>query len=134
MVETISSPAAARVSDGERLGRLAGGRGQRRRAAFERRHALLKDVGGGVHDAGVDVAELLQREEPAGVVGILEEIGSGLVDGHGAGAGGGVGRLAGVDGKRGELLRFGSDMMISFRFVGSMIRGLRAIGRGPIAF
>ena len=29
-------------------------------SAFERGDALLEDVGGGVHDAGVDVAELLQ--------------------------------------------------------------------------
>ena len=92
--------------DGERLRRLARGRGQRRRAAFERRHALLKDVGGGVHDAGVDVAELLQREQAAGVVGVLEDVGGGLVDGHGARAGGGVGRLAGVNGQRGKLLLF----------------------------
>ena len=53
-------------------------------SAFEGGNALLEDVGGGVHDAGVDVAELLQAEEPAGVVGVVEDVGGGLVDGHGA--------------------------------------------------
>ena len=59
--------------DGEGFGGLAGGGGERRRAAFERGDALLEHVGGGVHDAGVDVAELLQREEAGGVVGILKK-------------------------------------------------------------
>ena len=53
-------------------------------AAFERRHALLEDVGGRVHDAGVDVAELLQREQRRGVVGVFERERRGLVDRHGA--------------------------------------------------
>jgi hypothetical protein len=75
-------------------------------AAFESGYALLKDVGGGVHDAGVDVAELLEREETTGVVRVLEEIRGGLIDGHGARAGGRVRGLAGVDGLRGKLLRF----------------------------
>ena len=45
-------------------------------AAFQRRHALLEDVGGGVHDAGIDVAELLQREQRGRMVGVLEHEGS----------------------------------------------------------
>ena len=102
--------------DGEGFGGLAGGGGEAGDAAFERGDALLEDVGGGVHDAGVDVAELLQREEAGGVVGVLKKIGSGLVDGHGAGAGGGVGRLAGVDGEGGKLLRgFGHDGLLQVR-------------------
>ena len=68
----ISSPAAARVSDGEGFGGLAGGRGKTGDPAFERGHTLLEDVGGGIHDAGIDVAELLQRKEAAGVVGVLK--------------------------------------------------------------
>jgi hypothetical protein len=59
--------------DGERLRGLAGGGGKGGRSAFERGDALLEDVGGGVHDAGVDVAELLQAEEAAGVVGVVED-------------------------------------------------------------
>jgi RNA-splicing ligase RtcB len=95
---------AGQGEDGERLGGLAGGRGERGRAAFERGDALLEDVGGGVHDAGVDVAELLEAEEAAGVVGIVEDVGGGLVDGHGARVGGGVGDLAGVNCERGKML------------------------------
>ena len=114
--------------DGERLRRLARGGGEGCRAAFESRDALLKDVGGGVHDAGVDVAELLEREETAGVVGILEEVGGGLVDGHGTRAGGGVGRLAGMDGERGKLLlfRFRHDALLQIR----MAFVLRTAGTG----
>ena len=36
-------------------------------AAFERRHALLEHGRGRIHDARVDVAELLQREQSRGV-------------------------------------------------------------------
>ncbi len=81
---------SARVVNGQRLGGLAGGGGQRRDAAFERGDALLEDVGGRVHDARVDVAEFLQREEAGGVVGVVEDVRGGLVDRHGARAGGGV--------------------------------------------
>jgi hypothetical protein len=44
------------VEDRERLGGLARRQEQRGHAALERRDALLDDVGGRVHDAGVDVA------------------------------------------------------------------------------
>ena len=61
--------------------------GERADAAFERGHALLEHVRGGVHDARVDVAELLEGEQIGGVRGILEDVRSGLVNGNGAGAG-----------------------------------------------
>ena len=92
----------------QRLRSLAGGCGQPGHSTLQRRHALLKHVGGGVHDAGVDVAELLQRKEPPRVIRVLEGIRGGLVDRHGARSRGWVGRLAGVNGKSGKvLLRFG---------------------------
>ncbi len=97
--------------DGEGLGGLAGGGGERGDSAFERGDALLEDVGGGVHDAGVDVAELLQAEEAGGVVGVVEDVGGGLVDGDGAGVGGGVDDLAGVEGEGGKLLRRGGGLV-----------------------
>ena len=98
----------------ERLGGLAGGRRQRGGSAFEGRDALLEDVGGRVHDARVDVAELLQREEAAGMVGVLKQVRRGLVDGNGARAGGGIGRLTGMDGEGGEvlLLLFGHPVLL----------------------
>ena len=71
--------------------------------AFQRRDALLEDVGGRVHDAGVDVAELLQGEQPRGVVGVVEHVRRGLVDRHGARLGCGVDLLAAVDGEGVEV-------------------------------
>ena len=56
---------AGQGGDDERLGSLSGGGCQARDAAFQGRNALLKDVGGGVHDAGVDVAELLSPKRRA---------------------------------------------------------------------
>ena len=58
--------------------------------------ALLQHVAGRVHDAGVDVAELLEREQVGGVLGVAELVGGGLVDRHRDGAGGGIGAPAGV--------------------------------------
>ncbi len=85
------------VEDRERLGRLAGGDEQRPDATLERGDALLDDVGRGVHQAGVDVAELAQPEEVGRVVGAREDVARRLVDRQRPGAGGGVGRLARVD-------------------------------------
>ncbi len=48
---------------GQSLRSLAGGRGQPCSATFKSRHALLENIGGGIHDAGVDIAELLQPEQ-----------------------------------------------------------------------
>ena len=70
---------------------------QRADAAFERGNPLLEGGGGRVHDPGVDVAEALQGEELGGVVGVLEDVGRGLIDRHRARAGGRVGPLPGVD-------------------------------------
>ena len=104
VVETISSPAPARVSDGQGFRGLAGGGRERGCPCFERGDPLLEDVGRRVHDAGIDVAEFLQAEEPGGVIGILKDVRRGLVDGDGAGSGGGVRFLTGVHGKCCEML------------------------------
>ncbi len=82
------------VEQCEHLGGVTGRDGDRRAAAFERRDALLEHVVGGIHDAGVDVAERAQAEEVGGVVGVLEVVGHRLVDRHSASAGGGIGSLA----------------------------------------
>ena len=73
-------------------------------AAFEGRNAVFKDCLGRVHDAGVDVAELLQAEQAGGMIHIVKHVGRGLVDGCCAGAGGGVRCGAGVDGAGGKAL------------------------------
>ena len=54
---------------------------QRRDAALERGEALLQHVVRRVHDAGVDVAQFLEREQVGGVLGV-ELVGRGLVDRH----------------------------------------------------
>ena len=79
---------------------MAGGDGERRRAAFQRRDALLEHVAGRVHDARVDVAEGLQAEERGGVVGVVEDVGRGLVDRRHPGAGGRVGLGTGMNRQR----------------------------------
>ena len=93
------------VQDGERLGRLArrprparrgcptAVSGAPSRAAMRASNTRL----GRVHDPGVDVADLGQREQVGGVGRVAELVRGGLVDRHGPGAGGGVGLLAGVD-------------------------------------
>jgi hypothetical protein len=58
----------------QKLRRLPGTRGDRRHAAFEGREALFEDVGGRIHDAGVDIAELLQREQAGAMLGIVEGV------------------------------------------------------------
>jgi hypothetical protein len=70
--------------------------GQRRHAAFERSNALFKHIGGRVHQAGVDVSQLFEREQIRGVFRALELIARCLIQRHGAAARGGVGRIARV--------------------------------------
>ena len=71
--------------------------GHRADPALERGDALLQHVLGRVHDPRVDVAELGEPEQRRGVLGVAEDVGRRLVDRGGAGAGGRVGRGAGVD-------------------------------------
>ena len=85
------------VEDRERLRGLTGGQEQCGDAAFERGDALLDDVLGRVHDAGVDVARLGEAEQRGGVVGVVERVRRRLVDRQRPGVGGDVGRLACVD-------------------------------------
>lgn len=85
------------VEDREGLGGLAGGDQERADAALEGGDALLDRVLRGVHDPRVDVAELFEGKEIRGVVGVLEDVGRGLVDREGPSAGGGVRLLADVD-------------------------------------
>ena len=91
---------AARAHEGrhrQKLGRLPAGGRQRRDAALERGHALLEDVARRVHDAGIDVAELLQRKQLTGVLGVVERVGGRGVDRDGAGVRARRGRLPRVE-------------------------------------
>ena len=109
-------------------GGLARSDAERAGAAFQRRDALLKDVRRRVHQPRVDVAELLQGEEIRRMLCALEDIGSRLVNGHGAGAGGGVGNLACVEGERfkvrlGHRLEYGLGCGVAVCWVGFCFRG-----------
>ena len=78
---------------------LAAGERERADAAFEPRDPLLEHVARRVHDARVDVAELLQREEPSGVVGVVERVRGRLEDGNRARLRSGVSGMAAVNGR-----------------------------------
>ena len=82
--------------------RLAARRRDRADAALERGDALLQDRVGRVRDARVDVPAALHVEERRGVVGVLEDVGSGLVDRRRARAELRVGSLSGVQAQRVE--------------------------------
>ena len=69
--------------DGDELRRVAARHAKRRLAPFERRHALFEHVGGRVHQARIDVARLAQREQIRAMLGVLEHVRGGLIDGHG---------------------------------------------------
>ena len=85
------------VEQRDRLGGLPAGHEQRPHPTLQARDALLDDVVRGVHQPGVDVAELLEPEQVRGVLRAFEHVGGGLVDRQRARPGRGVGALAGVD-------------------------------------
>ncbi len=53
---------------------------ERRRSAFEGCDALLGNILGGVHDAGVDVSKLRKREKVRRVFGTVEHVRGGPID------------------------------------------------------
>jgi hypothetical protein len=102
----------------EKLRRMAGGHRQRRRAALERRDALLEHGLRRIGDAGVDVAEGLQAEQRGRVVHVVEDEGRGLVDRRHPRAGRRVGlraRMNGEGGKAGSLV--GHDCLGAFGLI-----------------
>ena len=74
--------------------------GERPDATVELRDPLLEYVGRGVHEPGVDVAELLQREEARRVLSALELVRRRLEDRDRAGPCRRIGALASVQGDR----------------------------------
>ena len=94
----------AQRHEGERLGGLAGGDGERAGQADGGGAAAFECVDPGlqrrlrrVHDAGVDVADLGEPEQVRGVVGVAELVRRRLIDRHRPGAGRRVGLAADVD-------------------------------------
>ena len=80
----------------KRRRRLTRGQRQPGRPALEGGGTLLEHVVGRVHDARIDVAQLLQREQIARVLGVAELVGRRLIDRHRDRAGGRVGTPAGM--------------------------------------
>ncbi len=81
----------------DELSGLAAGHRQPRDSVFERRDALLQHVRGRIHDARIDVAELLQPEQSGRMRGVVEHERRGLVDGYRARLGGRIGRITRVE-------------------------------------
>ena len=65
-------------------GGLAAGVGEGGDTTFECGDALFEHVGGGVHDTGVNVAELFEAEEFGRMVGIPKHVAGGLINRDGA--------------------------------------------------
>ena len=104
---------ARNVDDRVEDGRRARGEAEaaERVRALEHGDALLKDVGGRVHQTGVDVAELSKGEELGRVVGGLEDKGRGAVDRHTARPCA-VGAIARVQAQRVEVCILTGDLAI----------------------
>ncbi|HMN30062.1 MAG TPA: hypothetical protein PKE45_18055 [Caldilineaceae bacterium] len=86
----------AQRQDRHRLGSVSAAGGHPSHPALQIGHPLFEHIGGGVHNAGVDITQLFQGEEIGRVFRIAELIAGGLVDRHGAAAGGRVRALSGV--------------------------------------
>ena len=80
--------------------------------ALELREPLLEHAPGRVHDARVDVAELLEREQVGGMLGVVEHERRRLVDRHRACVGGRVGRLPAVQGDRLGSMSVGAHALL----------------------
>ena len=66
-------------------------------SALEGSHPLLEHIGGWVHQAGVNIAQFAQAKEIGGMLGVVKNIGAGLVQRYGAGIGGGVWLVASME-------------------------------------
>ncbi len=82
----------------DQLRRMPARHAQRADAAFQRGNLAFQRVIGGVHDARIDVPELLQREQVCGMLGAVEDIACRLVDRRDPRIGRGIGLAPGVHG------------------------------------
>ncbi|CAB4779873.1 unannotated protein [freshwater metagenome] len=85
------------VHNGQRFGSLTTTDQQRCYSAFKGGNALFHNRLGGVHDAGVDVAEFGQAEQRRCVVGVTENVRGGRVNRQSTCTRCGVSHLAGVN-------------------------------------
>ena len=96
---------AGKGRDGEVQRRHAAGGGDGADAVFQRRNALFEHRRGRIRDAAIDVPGAFEVEQLRRVIAIGKDVRGGLVDRHGARAGGGIGTLTGVQGERIEFGR-----------------------------
>ena len=114
----------AQVLQRHRRGGLAGADGQRRNAAFERRHPLLQRITGGIHDARIDVAELLQPEQVRRMLRVAELVGRGLHDRHCHGACGTIVARTGVQDQRLGILARCNHLLSPYSRVANETAGI----------
>ena len=88
-VEQMKLSPAYNILNCEQRRRLPRCHRQSSHSALERGHALLQHGLRRIHDAGVDVAELLEREQVGGVLSGIELVGGRLIDRHRDRRGGG---------------------------------------------
>ena len=62
-------------------------------ASLQGGNPLFQHVGGGIHQAGIDIARFGKSEPPCCLGGIFKHVGGGGVDRHRPSAGGGIGML-----------------------------------------
>ena len=75
-------PRACDIKDGVRDGGCSGGDGQGPDASFQRSDPLLEDILGGIGQTAVDVARISKAETRCRVFGIVEYIGTRLINGN----------------------------------------------------
>jgi hypothetical protein len=88
--------------EGEHLCGVAGGASRRPAAILEAGNFLLEGRDRRVGEARINIAERRQVEQRSSVIGVVEDVGGGLIDRRDAGAGRRIGRRARVDGARFE--------------------------------
>ena len=91
----------------DRVEDTAGARGHAQAAklwpSFEQGNPLFQHVGRRVHEPGIDIAQLSQSEEIGRMLGALENVGTGAIDGHAASESCRVGLSTAVQAKSLEL-------------------------------
>ena len=88
---------SAEGEKGQRLGTMAAAGGQSADAALQVGNSLFQNIGGRIHDPGVDVAKLFQGKQVGRMRGIFKQIRCGLIQRNSPAACGRINGLAGVE-------------------------------------
>lgn len=100
------SPASARLPMARNCAASPDAAGHGGRPFFQGGDTFFQYRRGGIGQAGVDVSKFFQGKTFGSVLRVVEYIGSGLVDGNGAGMGGAVRCLSGMDLQGVEMVLF----------------------------